>query len=109
MSHKGGTYLISVSELDEEDFGPPKFEEEEEELDLSPLGRIKLEGDKVTNLDANGDIQDLIDNTFVRWGEEKDGVYYDYQTPIENGKPGYGEAFMALLDFYDLVYERLGD
>lgn len=113
MISPDGIYLISIPELDEDDFGPPNpGDNDDEDFDMTPLGHIHLNGDTVTNLDHVPEIDDLIYNCFRREGkqirtEQGDTVFADYHIPITNGEPGFGEAFMEMLVFFDYWFDKV--
>lgn len=107
MEYKDGIYMVSVSEDDE--IGPPQpGEEEDEELDLTPMGRIRLKGDTVENLDDNEDIGYLLESAFKREHRQSKGVSSQHHIPISNGEKGFGQAFMEMLGFLDYWYDYVG-
>lgn len=81
---------------------------DDEEPDVAPMGKIRLQGDSVTNLDGSLEITHLIETTFRREGSQEKGVFVDKQIPIRNGAEGYGEAFMEMLVFLDIWFDREG-
>lgn len=101
-----GVYMISLP--DEEELGPPQTgEEEDEELDLTPLGRISIKGDTVENLDSSEEIEDLINTAFKRVHKQEKGVSVQVHVPIKNGQKGFAQAFIEMLHYLDYWDERV--
>ena len=103
MYYKDGIYKIS--QVEEDDFGPPQPGEEDEELALIPLGKIQLKGDTVINLANNEDIQYLMDTVFKREHRMVKGISTQNHVSVKLGEAGYGQAFMEMLGFLDYWYD----
>jgi hypothetical protein len=106
MHQIDGLYMLSMPS--DEDLEPPKSGDDKLTLNLTPMGRVRVSGDNIINEDDNPEVQEYLDNTFLKHGYEEEGVMIDVRVPMANGQKGFNYAFFDTLATLDVWYEKIG-